>query len=282
MNELTKNDVVHVYLMNEGSDAWRPVPSRHRSGNLYVLGDVEDATSEEWEFAPGTLVKAARRTFYDGTSGLVAVAKVAERGDRLTFSMLIQTPPSIDLRLSLLHELPDRLPEWMRQPEEVMFLDPHSRPEVQVDATWSDARTALNLPLDEKTMAFVYDGVAADPWRSIVTISEHAHSAIYEVTVPASAYDIEPHDISSVMIELHHWLAANQRNTFIIGGDALPIEKEWAEDPDGPRRAAENQYTEWLCCMKSDVHPLLGRFEIVAETAAVVVCRRRRTALVIP
>ncbi len=276
MNELSKDKIIYVYLMNEGSDSWRPVPSRHRSGDMYVLGNVEGITSEEWEFAPGTLVKVAERTFYNGTSGLAAVEKVAERGDKLTFSMVIRTPPSIDLRLSLLRELPGRLPEWVRQPEEVMFLDPYSRPAVQVDATWSDAQAALGLPLDEKTMAFVYDGSADDPWCSIVTISEYARAAVYGVTIPASVYNAEPHDVSSIMIELHGWLASNRRNTFIIGGDLTAIERECAEDPDGPRRLAEDQYTEWLCCKTPDVHAFLDRFEVVTETAAVAVCRRRR------
>ena len=278
MNDRTRDKSVFVYLMNEGSDSWRPVPSMHRSGEMYVLGNVEDAASEQWEFAPDTLVKVARRTFDNGESGLVAVAKVAERSDTFTFSMLIRTAPSIDLRLSLLRELPSRLPEWVRQPEDVMFLDPYSQPAVQVDATWSDAQTALNLPIDEKTMVFVYDGPDAEPWRSVVTISEFARAAVYDLTIPASVYDIEPRDVSSVMIELHRWLESNQRNTFIVGRDAGVTGKEVAEDPDGPRQLAEQGNTEWLCCKKSEVHAFLGRFEIVAESDAAVVCRRRRRA----
>ena len=276
MTKLVGNDIVYVHLMNEGSDAWRPVPSRHMSGDMYVLGNVEGVISEEWEFAPGTLVKVAKRTFRNGASGLVAVAQVAQQGDRFTFSMLIRTPPSIELRLSLLRELPDRLPLWVGQPEEVMFLDPYSRPEVQAEAAWSDAEPALNRPLDENTMAFVYYGTSSvAPWRSIVEVSEYARSSVYNVTIPASVYHIKPHDVSSVMIELHHWLESNQRNTFIVGGD-LSVTKEWAEDPDGPRRAAEDHYAEWLCCMKSDVHSFLDRFEVIAEAEAVAVCRRRR------
>lgn len=275
MNELTKDDVVYVYLMNEGSDAWRPVPSRHRSGDLYLLGTVE-GVDEEWEFAPGTLVKVERRTLRDGRSGLVAVAKIAALGDTFTFSMLIQTPPSIELRRSLLQELPGRLPQWVGQPREAMIFDPSSSAE-PFRAAWPAAQEALDRRLDDSTLAFVYYGTdAADPWHSSAQVRGYAHSAVYSVTIPASVYDIAPQDVCSVMIELHHWLESNQRNTFILGGDLAAIDKNHVESPDGPKRVAENQYTEWLCCPNSDVHRFLDRFEVVVETASVVVCRRRR------
>jgi hypothetical protein len=279
MSELTKDDTVYVYLMNEGSDAWRPVPSRHRSGDFYLLGSVEGVDlgiDEEWEFAPGTLVKVARRTLRNGKSGLVAIAKVAALGDTFTFSMLIQAPPSIQLRQSLLQELPTRVPQWVGEPREAMIFDPSSSA-APFRATWSDAQEVLNRRLDGNTLAFVYyGGSAADPWHSNAYVSEYARSAVYSVTIPASVHDIGPEDVAPVMIELHHWLESNRTDALILGGDLGVIEKECAEAPDGPRRAAEDRSVEWLCCLKSDVHAFLDLFEVAVETDSIAVCRRRR------
>ena len=75
--EEVMSDTIYVYLLNEGTDVWRPVPSQHVSGDIYVLGQVEGVAvpdDEEWEFPPGTRVKVEKQSLAIGPS-LVAVAQ---------------------------------------------------------------------------------------------------------------------------------------------------------------------------------------------------------------
>ena len=66
---------VYVALIDEGVECWRPVDARHVRDDQYLLAGVvpED---EVWEFQPGETVFCYQRTFQDGATGLVAVARV--------------------------------------------------------------------------------------------------------------------------------------------------------------------------------------------------------------
>lgn len=66
---------VYVALLEEGVDVWRPVAAEHVRGDEYRLcGPTPEG--EIWEFQPGDVVRCQQRTFSDGASGLVAIARV--------------------------------------------------------------------------------------------------------------------------------------------------------------------------------------------------------------
>lgn len=62
-------DQVHVALLDEGVNVWRPVPARRISGDLYELlrPDDYDADDEKWQFPPGSIVRCAPRMTSSGT-----------------------------------------------------------------------------------------------------------------------------------------------------------------------------------------------------------------------
>jgi hypothetical protein len=69
--------LIHVRLLEEGSDVWRPATAEvTRSGGYRLTGSVPNY--EQWEFAPGTTVRCEETRFDDGTIGLVAVALAVE------------------------------------------------------------------------------------------------------------------------------------------------------------------------------------------------------------
>ena len=64
---------IYMPLLNEGTDAWRPVEATPLAGDRYrVEGDMPE--DEEWAFAPGTVVHCAEKTFSSGGMGLMAIA----------------------------------------------------------------------------------------------------------------------------------------------------------------------------------------------------------------
>jgi len=69
---------IYVKLLNEGTDAWRPVPATEVAADVYLLGtpDGYDSEDEEMEFLPGSQVIVKSRTFSDGETGLIAVEQV--------------------------------------------------------------------------------------------------------------------------------------------------------------------------------------------------------------
>ena len=76
---ITKDkSTVYVYLLNEGSDVWRPVPAEKVDELIYLLGgtDLYDPDDEEWEFLPGSYVRVAEQQLNDSLC-LVAVERVS-------------------------------------------------------------------------------------------------------------------------------------------------------------------------------------------------------------
>jgi hypothetical protein len=68
---------IYVYLLNEGTDTWRPVPAIKIDDSTYVLQgeDFYNSEDEEWEFLPGSRVRVKERLNYDGHTHLCAVEK---------------------------------------------------------------------------------------------------------------------------------------------------------------------------------------------------------------
>lgn len=70
---------IYVKLMNEGSVAYRPIPSSKVSDNIYKLmgSDIYDIEDETWEFLPGTLVLTEKKEL-GGKLVLVAVEEILD------------------------------------------------------------------------------------------------------------------------------------------------------------------------------------------------------------
>jgi hypothetical protein len=64
---------VHVLLLDEGTQVWRPVPAVRLAEGVYRLAGVRTA-DEQWEFEPGSVVRCVHCRFNDGTEGWSAVA----------------------------------------------------------------------------------------------------------------------------------------------------------------------------------------------------------------
>ena len=78
---MNQTATIHIALLDEGVEVWRPVDAEPMGSDIYlVLGPVPG--DEEWEFAPGTLVRCEmRRLSGDGgrvETCLVATARVEQ------------------------------------------------------------------------------------------------------------------------------------------------------------------------------------------------------------
>lgn len=75
--QVTSTDtIVHVRLLDEGTDVWRPVPAAALPGGVFQLAEPADynRNTETWEFPLYAKVKCIPKRFADGEEGLVAVA----------------------------------------------------------------------------------------------------------------------------------------------------------------------------------------------------------------
>ena len=66
--DLNMNDQIYIALMDEGIDAWRPVPALRLEVDTYVVlrPDDYDPSFEKWQFPPGTLVICEQKQLSDG------------------------------------------------------------------------------------------------------------------------------------------------------------------------------------------------------------------------
>ena len=63
---------IHMPLLNEGTDVWRPVNATQLSAATYrIEGEMPD--DEEWAFPPGTIVRGVHKTSGDGRVRITAV-----------------------------------------------------------------------------------------------------------------------------------------------------------------------------------------------------------------
>lgn len=72
---------VHVRLLYEGVDVWRPVKARPLSEHVFCLSGEPVPADEVWVFQPGDAVIVERRTS-DGTDILIAVAGAVDLDGR--------------------------------------------------------------------------------------------------------------------------------------------------------------------------------------------------------
>ena len=58
---------IYVSLLNEGTDVWRPVMAEHIREDVYrIVGEPPDSEGEEWEFAPGDIVRCRKQKLSGG------------------------------------------------------------------------------------------------------------------------------------------------------------------------------------------------------------------------
>jgi len=70
-----KTETIYIYLLNEGTDCWRPVTAIQIKDNIYKITGIRN-DDEEWEFITGDIVECAFKCFSDNTKALVAIRKV--------------------------------------------------------------------------------------------------------------------------------------------------------------------------------------------------------------
>jgi hypothetical protein len=67
--------LAYVTLLDEAVECWCPMGAEHVVEDQYLLcGSVPEG--DPVEFRPGDMVRCCERAFQDGTSGLVAFARV--------------------------------------------------------------------------------------------------------------------------------------------------------------------------------------------------------------
>ena len=66
---------IYVYLLDEGTDVWRPTQAQPVGLHLYRVSGVVP-TDERWQFQPGEIVRCERRIL-SGKDQLVAIEKIS-------------------------------------------------------------------------------------------------------------------------------------------------------------------------------------------------------------
>lgn len=70
---------IYVYLLEEGTDVWRPVQAVHVRGDVYrIISPNLDHEDEKWQFASGELVRCEERVSTNGGTYLAAYERVLE------------------------------------------------------------------------------------------------------------------------------------------------------------------------------------------------------------
>lgn len=70
-------EIVHVRMLDEGVDVWRPVRARRLASDTYELASDPVPAEEVWEFAPGDHVKVANRHLSEGSASVTAKVAVS-------------------------------------------------------------------------------------------------------------------------------------------------------------------------------------------------------------
>ena len=76
LNGKHMNTTIYIKLLDEGSDAYRPVIAEKIDKNIYKISDGNsyDSEDETWEFIPGTIVWVERKKL-SNENLLVAIRK---------------------------------------------------------------------------------------------------------------------------------------------------------------------------------------------------------------
>ncbi|MHC4740778.1 MAG: hypothetical protein ACYS8Z_02635 [Planctomycetota bacterium] len=68
---------IYIYLLNEGTDVWRPVEAEQVQGDIWrITSENDNEDDEQWQFRTGDCVRCREKVFQDGKKGMVAVEKV--------------------------------------------------------------------------------------------------------------------------------------------------------------------------------------------------------------
>ncbi len=58
---------IYVYLLDEGTDCWRPVSAEHLRDDVYrIKGEPPDPEDEKWEYLPGAVVRCRQQKLSGG------------------------------------------------------------------------------------------------------------------------------------------------------------------------------------------------------------------------
>jgi hypothetical protein len=58
---------IYVYLLDEGTDCWRPVSAEHIRDDVYrIVGEPPDPEDEKWEYLPGAVVRCRQQRLSGG------------------------------------------------------------------------------------------------------------------------------------------------------------------------------------------------------------------------
>jgi hypothetical protein len=69
------NETIFVYLLDEGTDVWRPIEAVSMGNDQYrIVSENKDPEDENWQFKTGQVVRCATRRLSDGDR-LVAIEK---------------------------------------------------------------------------------------------------------------------------------------------------------------------------------------------------------------
>ncbi len=76
---------IHVYLLDEGVDVWRPVQAEPLGEGIYRIVSANPEPEDEiWQFVQGDVVRCERKELMDGSTQvtrLVAVDKFIDLGN---------------------------------------------------------------------------------------------------------------------------------------------------------------------------------------------------------
>jgi hypothetical protein len=75
--------VIHIPLLHEGTDCWRPIEAEHIGTDTYrILGSKPE--DEDWPVAAGDLVRRKHRRFVDGSEGLAVIISDPDLSPRIS------------------------------------------------------------------------------------------------------------------------------------------------------------------------------------------------------
>jgi hypothetical protein len=57
---------IYVYLLDEGTDTWRPVEAEELESGRYRIVGPAAPEGETWEFPPGSIVRVEVKTLMEG------------------------------------------------------------------------------------------------------------------------------------------------------------------------------------------------------------------------
>jgi len=77
-NADSPTETIYVFLLDEGTEVWRPIQARHLGDDRFQITSInDDPDDEHWQFSTGDIVRCSRRRLSDGIR-LVAYERVEQ------------------------------------------------------------------------------------------------------------------------------------------------------------------------------------------------------------